>query len=48
MATAKKMPLTVSEARSALVDAGVEVGAKGRLSATAKAQAEKITKRKFA
>lgn len=42
-----KEPLTVSEARSALLAAGFSVAAKGRLSAEAKAEAEKITGRVF-
>lgn len=46
--TVVKEPLTVTEARAALVAAGVPVAAKGRLSADAKAKAEEITGRVFA
>ena len=41
-------PLTVSEARIALREAGVEVASRGRLSASLKAQVEEITGRPVA
>lgn len=42
-----KEPLTTREAREALRDVGAEFSEKGRLSKSAMAQAEKLTKRKF-
>lgn len=41
-------PLTVPEARAALIAAGVQVGARGRLSADQQVKAEELTGRKFA
>ena len=40
-------PLTIPEAREALVNAGVEVATRGRLSAAHREQAEALTKRQF-